>query len=131
MLNLALHKIGGRGEGEKNIGCLVHGVGIKLGVQQQFGKEVASAPHRGHAAVPLNNYRKQNVLCRSECVGTAVGAVGTALMVGGGRDRSMTETCRAQMSTNGQELPFRALLTLDNLVIYPRGISRSPPFSLF
>lgn len=55
MLNLALHKVGGRSGGEKNIGCLVHGVGIKLGVQQQFGKEVASAPDRGHAAVPLNN----------------------------------------------------------------------------
>lgn len=128
MLNLALHKIGGRGGGEKNIGCLVHSVGIKLGVQQQFGKEGESAPHRGHAAVPLNNYRKRNVLCRSECVGTAVGAVETALMVGGGRDRSMTETCRAQMVRSSLT---RALLTLDNLVIYPRGISLSPPFSLF
>lgn len=129
MLNLALHKVGGRGRGEKNIGCLVHSVGIKLGVQQQFGKEVASAPDRGHAAVPLNNYRKQNVLRRSECVGTAVGAVGTALiMVGGGRDRSMTESCRAQMVRISLT---RALLTRDNWVIYPRGISLSPSFSLF
>lgn len=89
---------------------------------------MVSAPDRGHAAMPLNNYRKQNVLCRSENVGTVVRAAGTALMVGGGRDRSVTETCRAQVVRSSL---MRALPTLDSVVLYPRGISLSSSFPLF
>lgn len=124
---MAFHKVGGRGRGEKNLRGLFHSMGITLGVQKLLGKELASALDRGRA-VPLNNYSKGNVLCGSESVGVAVRAAGTALMVGGGRDRSVTGTCRAPTVRSSLK---RALLTLDSLAIYPRGISLSSSFPLF
>lgn len=127
LLNLAFHKVGGRGRDEKNLRGSFHSVGITLGVQELLGKEVASAPDRSRA-VPLNNYSKGNVLRRSESVGVAVRTAGTALMVGGERDRSVTGTCRAPMVRSSLK---RALLTLDSLVIYPRSISLSSSFPLF
>lgn len=92
LLHLAFHKVGGRGSGAKILRGLFPRVGMTLGVQQLFGKEVVSAPGRGRV-VPLQNRSKGNVLRRSESVGVAVRAAGAALRVGGGRDRSVTGTC--------------------------------------
>lgn len=52
LLNLALHKVWGRGGGEMNLGGLVHSVGISLGREPAPREGGGGAPARGRA-VPL------------------------------------------------------------------------------
>lgn len=52
LLNLALHKVGGRGGGAMNLGGLVHSVGISLGMEPAPWEGGGNAPDRGRA-VPL------------------------------------------------------------------------------
>lgn len=57
LLNLALHKVGGRGGGEMNLGGLVHSVGISLGKEPAPWEGGGKAPGRGRA-VPLKQLQQ-------------------------------------------------------------------------